>query len=167
MLDSVVTQKTFAELIGVSEAAVSQFIAEGILPRDATLREWCRTYCARLREQAAGRAATGDLDLATERARLAREQADRIAMQNAVTRRELAPVGLLEQILARTAARVVAILDGIAPAIKRRLPDLPSAEYQAIQLEVAKARNEAGIMTLADLDLDDPAPDEPLTEADA
>jgi phage terminase Nu1 subunit (DNA packaging protein) len=53
-------------------------------------------YIRRLREQAAGRAAVGDLDLAGERAALAKAQRERIEMQNAVTRGELAPVVLQE-----------------------------------------------------------------------
>lgn len=162
------TQQAIAEHLDLSQPEVSGWMEKlGIDWKTARLDDIRVAYIRRLRETAAGRATEGGMDLATERARLAREQADRIAMQNAVTRRELAPVSLLEQILARTGTRVASILDGIAPAIKRRLPDMPSAEYQAIQAEVAKARNTAAAMSLADLDDDGDAPDDAPTEVDA
>ena len=46
-------------------------------------------YLKHLKSAAAGRAASGDLDLGAERARLAKEQADAKEMENAVERGEL------------------------------------------------------------------------------
>lgn len=166
MFDSVVTQKAFSELIGVSESAVSQMLSEGLLPRDATLREWCQTYCGRLREQAAGRAAVGDIGLATERARLAREQADKIAMQNAVTRRELAPVHVIEQVFSRTGSRVAAILEALPGAIKRRVPALGADEIGLVQREIAQARNAIATMSIDDIIAPDPVDAEPPAGTD-
>lgn len=81
------TQRAFAGLIGVSEMAVSDMRRRGVILEGQALGEWLTRYCSHLREQAAGRAANGELDLATERTKLAKVQHERIDMQNAITRR--------------------------------------------------------------------------------
>lgn len=108
-------------------------------------------YIRELREQAAGRAAAGDLDLATERARLAKEQADKVAMQNAVTRGELAPVVLIEEVLTKAAAKVAGVFDAIPGVVRRRFPALPSDAIELMGGEIAKARNVVAAMSLADI----------------
>ncbi len=95
----------------------------------------------------------GDLNLAGERARLAKEQADRVAMQNAVTRGELAPVVLLEQVLAAAAGKVAGIFDAIPGLVRRRVPRLTREELDLIAAEIAKARNLVAAMSLADLNV--------------
>ena len=144
-------------MVGLSEAAVSGLVSDGVLTRGETMGEWLLAYIDRLREVAAGRMASGGLDLATERARLAAEQADRIAMQNAVTRKELAPVALIEQVLTGAAGRIVGILDAIPGAVRRRLPQLTSLDIDMVAAEVAKARNTVASMSLADLAAPDQA----------
>jgi len=151
VLDAQISQAEFAEIIGVSQARVSQMVADGLLIRGDTALEWISAYCDNLREIAAGRAAGGGLDLATERARLAAEQADRISMQNAQTRSELAPVSLIEQVLVNAASRIVGILDAIPGAVRRRLPQLSAADIEMVGAEVAKARNTVASMSLDDL----------------
>lgn len=88
-----------------------------------------------------------------ERARLAKEQADRVAMQNAVTRGELAPVVLLEQVLAAAAGKVAGIFDAIPGLVRRRVPRLTREELDPIAAEIAKARNLVAAMSLADLNV--------------
>ena len=85
------TQKDFADLVGISQPAVSGLIERGIL-KGSSMREWIKEYCTHLREIAACRTAgntAGELDLVRERARLAKEQADALAMKNKVERGEL------------------------------------------------------------------------------
>lgn len=105
-------------------------------------------------------AATSALDLAGERARLAKEQADRVAMQNAITRGELAPVALIEQVLAATAAKVAGIFDAIPGLVRRRVPRLSREELDLIAGEIAKVRNIVAGMSLSDLGDITPAPDD-------
>lgn len=112
-------------------------------------------YIRQLRATAAGRAAAGGVDLATERARLAREQADRVAMANAVTRGELTPTVVLEQVLAACASKAAGIFDAVPGIVKRRYPDLPSSAVDLIAAEIARARNLYAGMTLADLGLEE------------
>ena len=150
-LKEVHTQACIAEIIGISQQAVSEIERRGVCDRGMTLLQWWRTYTNHLREQAAGRLASGDLDLATERAALARAQRERIEMQNAVTRRELAPAFLLEEILSSAGAKMGAIFDAIPGAIRRRNQALTAADLETIATEIAKARNIAAAMTLDDL----------------
>lgn len=146
-----VTQTTFGELVGISQQAVSDLMARGVIVQGQAAGEWLKAYCAHLREVAAGRLAGDGFDLATERARLAREQADKIAMQNAQTRRELAPAYLLEEVLAKAGAKVAGILEAIPGQVRRRLPSLPASEIDAIESEIAKARNVVASISLDDL----------------
>jgi len=145
------TQRQFADMIGVSESAVSGMVREGVIASGQPVGSWLKDYCARLREQAAGRAATGDLDLAGERARLAKEQADKIAMQNAEKRAELGPVSSIEQVLTKAAGRISGVFDAIPGMVKRRVPNLRSEDIDLIAGEVAKARNIVSEMKLSDI----------------
>jgi phage terminase Nu1 subunit (DNA packaging protein) len=124
----------------------------GLTAGGYSLTEFRIAYIRHLREQAAGRATEGDLDLATERARLAKEQADKISYQNAITRRELAPSYLLEEVLAAAGAKVAAVLDAIPGSIRRRNQNLTAADIETIASEIAKARNIAAAITLEELE---------------
>lgn len=144
----------------MSQQAASQLLAEiGIDWKAATLTEIRVAYIRRLREIAAGRAAAGDLDLATERAALARAQREKIEMQNAVTRGELAPVTLIEEVLTKVASKVAGVLDAIPGMVRRRVPHLSADEIDLIAGEVAKARNTVAGMSLADLHEEEGAAD--------
>ena len=156
-LSSPVTQARFGELVGVSQQAVSELARRKIILDGASAGEWLLAYCGHLREMAAGRGGDGGADLVTERARLAREQADKIAMQNAVTRGELAPAYVLEEVLSRAGARAARLLETIPGTLRRRVPLLTSDDITVITSIVAKARNMAAAMKLADVDADDDA----------
>lgn len=164
------TQQGIAKHLDLSQAAVSTLMAElGIDWKAATLNEIRVAYIRRLREQAAGRAAVGDLDLAGERAALAKAQRERIEMQNAVTRGELAPVVLIEEVLTKAASKTAGILDAIPGMVRRRVPQLTADDIDLIAGEVAKARNTVAAMSLADLKEDagaDVSTDAPMEPAD-
>lgn len=156
------TQSDFADLIGVGPPAVTKMVRSGVLRADVTLAEWLLDYCSHVREQAAGRQAQTDGSLTAERARLAKEQADRIEMQNAVTRKVLAPVTLVEEVLAKAGSRVAGILDGIPGVIRRREPSTSDATLLIVEEEVARARNIAAAVRLEDILEDDEAEQELL-----
>lgn len=137
-----ITQAEFAQAVGVSEARISQLISEGVLPREASAGEWLSVYCERLREQAAGRASAGPLDLAQERAALAREQRMGQAIKNAVARREYAPVGVLSDILGMAASAVVDRFDQLEGLLSKAAPDLPDEAKTVVMKVIASARNE-------------------------
>ena len=151
-------QKDIAEHLDLSQPAVSGLMDRlGIDWKTSTIDEIRVAYIRHLREQAAGRAASGDLDLATERARLAKEQADKVAMQNAVTRGDLAPVVMIEEVLTKTAARLAGIFDAIPGLVRRRVPSLRAEEIDLIAAEIARVRNVVAGMSLADLNDDQAA----------
>ena len=156
--------------LDLSDRSVREWEAKLALPADYTMADIRVAYIRRLREEAAGRATDGDLDLATERARLAKEQADKVAMHNAITRGELAPVAAMEAVLATVGTRVGKILDTIPGLVRRRVPGIGSDVIEHITADIAKCRNMAAAMTLASLEQEDddaeadaieqPAPDE-------
>lgn len=152
-LDKPITQTSFGKLIGVSQQAVSDMVSRGVVERGESAHTWLLKVFANLREVSAGRQGDGELDLVAERARLASEQADKVAMQNAVTRRELAPVHLIEDVLVRAGAKVAGILDAIPGAVHRRVPKLKATDVDLIAREIAKARNVAASVTLGDLNV--------------
>ncbi|UKJ74494.1 hypothetical protein [Azospirillum brasilense] len=90
------TQTEVGKHLDLSDRSVRELLERGVLPnaaRGALDLDRCRiSYIRHLREMAAGRATgpAGD-DLTSERARLAREQADNIALKNAALRKELLP----------------------------------------------------------------------------
>lgn len=155
-----VKQSEFGEIIGISQQAVSDLQSRHVLSSGSCAGQWLLEYCGHIREIAAGRATIGDLDLASERARLAKEQADKIAMQNAERRGELAPVSAMEMVLAMVGAKVGKILDTIPGQVRRRVPGIGSEVIEAIATDIAKCRNMAASMTLASLTADDEADDE-------
>lgn len=149
------TQAAFGALVGVSQQAVGSLVSRGVLDGSMSGQQMLHAYCSHLRETAAGRSAGGDLDLVAERAMLAKVQRERIEMQNGVTRGELAPVVLIEEVLSKAGARIGGLFDAIPGAVKRRVPSLSSDEIGNIAKEIAKVRNIAASMSLADLREDD------------
>lgn len=137
-------QNEVAAHLDLSQQAVSQMLAAGILPAGGRGRldlVACRVaYIRHLRGVAAGRASASgddDLDLVAERARLAKEQADRLAMQNDMTRGAVVPVAEVAAVVgaeyARVRTRLLAIPAEQAPRIHRcKAP----AEVMAVLLEV-------------------------------
>jgi phage terminase Nu1 subunit (DNA packaging protein) len=81
-------------------------------------------------------------------------------MQNAVTRRELAPVSLLEMALATMGQKVAAILEAIPGDIKRRSDRLVAEDIDIISAEIVKARNVAAGAQL-DMEQTDESDDDP------
>ena len=143
VLQQPIAQAEFAELVGVSEARVSQLISEGVIARGDTAHGWLVGYCERLRDQAAGRMGeTMGLDLVQERAALAREQREGQAIKNAVARKEYAPVGLLADVLGMAASAVVDRFDQLEGALRKACPDLPDDAKTTVQSVIAAARNE-------------------------
>lgn len=144
LLERSISQAEFAQLIGVSEARVSQLVSEGVIARGETAQAWLLGYCERLRDQAAGRAGAeaGGLDLVQERAALAREQRIGQAIKNQVARKEYAEVGLLADVLARAASAVVDRFDQLEGTLRKAVPDLPDEAKVAVLQVIAQARNE-------------------------
>lgn len=141
-LDTKVSQAVFGAMVGISQQAVSDAIRVGVLSPNGNAATWLREYCSNLREVAAGRATGGDLDLAGERALLARAQREGQEIKNHAARGTYAPIELLSDVLANASQAVVDRLDQIPAGLRRVCPDLPQAVRDAVMAEIASARNE-------------------------
>lgn len=142
-LDQPCTQAEFGALVGIAQQTVSEMVGEGILQSGAPLGHWLLAYCARLREQAAGRLGSGPdgLDLAQERAALAREQRRGLEIKNGVLRAEYAPVSLLGEVLASASQAVAEGFDHLPGQIRKACPNLPPAATDQVMSVIAGARN--------------------------
>lgn len=144
VLDQPCRQADFGALVGVSQQAVSDMVSRGVLENGAPLRQWLLAYCGRLREQAAGRigSESGGLDLAQERAALAREQRRGIEVKNSVLRGEYAAVSLLGEVLATASQAVAERFDHLPGQLRKACPDLAPAAVDQVMTAIASARNE-------------------------
>lgn len=149
------TQEAIAKHLDLSDRSVREFLTVANMDHKvSTLAEIRIAYIRRLREMAAGRAGGGGgLDLVTERARLAKEQADKIAKQNKVTDRELAPVTLIEEVLAKVGRQIAGVLESIPVQLKRR-SSLSGDDLDYITAEIVKARNLAAAIKVEALEIE-------------
>lgn len=160
-LDKQGTQEQLAGLVGVSQQAIS---LHGIAP--STLGRMLLDYCHNLREVAAGRAASGGVDLAHERALLAREQRTGLELRNAIVRGEYAPISLLAEVLATASQAVAQRFDHLPGVLRKACPEMTEAQRNRVFEVVADARNEwvSGTAALVERSLaasDDEATTEP------
>jgi len=88
------------------------------------------------------------LDANAEKARLNKEQADAAAIKNAVTRKELAPVSILEKAAADAAAQIGSVLDSIPVKLKNRVPGMTATGMEMIKTEIARAKNAAASISV-------------------
>jgi len=139
-------QADIAEHLDLSDRSVREFLTgAGLDHKQCTLDEIRKSYIRQLREQAAGRAAAGDLDLATERALLAREQRMRIEMQNMTDRKQLIPADQLEP---KLKAAFVSARENLLDAVSRLAREL--TEDQREREAMLQAEFEAFLHRLAD-----------------
>jgi hypothetical protein len=148
--DKPISQTAFGLAVGISQPAVSAMLSDGILPDAGTAGDWLLAYCARLRDIASGRDMTGELTAA--RIRKTTEEADAVALSNAIKRGEYAPIAALEDVLSLASVAVVARFEQLDGLIAQAAPDLPDAARQAVLHTLNGARNEWVRMT-ASLDL--------------
>lgn len=141
-----------AKHIGVTPKYVQDLINEGVIDRKDRgtydINECRDVYIKKLREAAAGRANSGDLNLTDERARLAKEQADAKEMENAITRGELVYIEdvakRVEVALSKVKTKILAIPTKVAP--EAAAADDAKEVQALIERHIIEALNElAGI----------------------
>lgn len=154
---SSLTQSEFGELVGISQPAVVGLLQRGVLVDGCSGQDWLIAYCDHLREIAAGRGGEEGIRLNLENTRetIAGKRVDRARKELALAekRRELMPTYLLEEVLAKASSRAGRILDTIPGEVRRRVPQLTSADIAAVTATVARARNLAAQVSLADLEV--------------
>lgn len=104
-----------------------------------------------MREQAAGRAGS----LAEERTRLAKEQADKLALENMISRKEYAPISIIEETMASTGKQIAGILEALPVKLKREAK-LKTRQVKIVEREIAVARNVAADVKPCWDDIDQP-----------
>ena len=97
-----------SKLLDLTPRRVQHLANEGVIPRAEKGRyelvPAVRGYIRYLRDRSIGRDGEQSSDVASERARLTREQADRVAMENAKARGELIPAPLVQKSVERAFA---------------------------------------------------------------
>lgn len=136
------TQQELADLVGVTQSAISRYIGAGHVPRDGTALEQLRAYLAHLEAEAVRQMGDGVLSLPQERAALARAQREMIELKNAAALAEYAPTELLREVLAVTSAGMAGHIDSLPGQIERAVPDLLEAARAAVLAIIASARAE-------------------------
>ena len=136
------TQQQLADLVGVTQSAISRHIAAGNIPRDGTALEQLRAYLAHMEAEAEHQKGDGFLSLPAERAALARSQREMVELKNAAALAEYAPTALLREVLATVSAAMVLQIDQLAARIDLAAPDLPDAARSTVMTVIASARAE-------------------------
>jgi phage terminase Nu1 subunit (DNA packaging protein) len=149
MLSGYCTQQEFGNLVGISQPAVSDLITRSVLQPGHSTGQWLHWYCAHLREQAAGRG--GDGELAANRAEESRVRKELLEIKLAERRREVAPVEIIEQVLAHVGSQIRGTLEPLHVTLKMRCPQLAADDIKIIETEVATACNLASTMCMASL----------------
>ncbi|OQK18015.1 hypothetical protein AU255_09205 [Methyloprofundus sedimenti] len=137
-----VTRSELGRVISASRQTVDGLIKRGVVDSHAPLGEQLELYINHLREIAAGRATNCDLNLATERAGLAKEQRLRLEMQNAVARREYGPIIEMELGLADVLAMAGSKLDTIVGKLKKQSDILTADDLDIVGKIIADVRND-------------------------
>jgi len=131
-----------ADWLGVSERAVADYAHRGIITRSGRgvfpLKESIRAVCHHFREGASARGGATS-SLTAQRERIAREQADKLAMQNAAARRELVSAKAVadewSSILRLVRSRMLATLS----RIQQQLGHLSAHDLDIIDREIRDA----------------------------
>ncbi len=154
------------QLFGLQSRRVYQLIESGVIPRPKSqkrgkyrLTDAITGYIRFLQESTrSGKA--GDT-LNAERARLAKGQADRVELQNAVTRGELLPSRVIEEVVAKIAAEAALKLEALPVLVKRRLsgvdPKVVTLAARVVEDETVKVRARVAEMSISVLDETDEA----------
>lgn len=133
-----VSAEELGRWLGISGNRVHTLGRDGIIPRNAAkqypLRAAIRAYCDHARAGATGRRA--DTELAAEKLRLAKEQADKIAFANARARGELISAGEVERAWAGVLRDVRAAFLALPSRAASKLGHLTPHDLAALDEEV-------------------------------
>lgn len=159
-LDAPILQADFAQLVGISQPAVSDLLTRNILKAGDPARAWLLAYTKQLREQAAGRGADGEL--AANRAALTRTNNDMAQIKLKKMRGEFAPVLVIAQVLAHVGNQIASKLEPLPARIKMVCPQLTPEDLKAVENVITEARNlaaSASLETLEEANKDDDTED--------
>lgn len=135
--------KDLCDLLALSSGALTDLKKRGIavhLGHDAyDLAATVRAYVQHLRGVASARGGEDHvLALTTERARLAKEQADSVALKNAALRGDLVPAADVTREWAEVLRKVRAGVLAVPSRLRASLPHLGAADLLAVDAELRK-----------------------------
>ena len=146
-----ITLQTIATHLGCNVSTAHGLVKKLDIDRtNTTLDEIRFLYIQHLRKVVADRGGDSAFDLTVNRTRLAKEQADRLAIKNEITRGQLASVAYLELILANTSAKAAGLFDALPGMMKRHIPHLTEKNIDLVRAEIAKVVALFEAMTLRD-----------------
>lgn len=141
---STVTAGELGEWLGLTPNRVHALGRDGVLPRAEgkryPLRESVAAYCEHARSLAKGKAM--DKDLAAEKLRLAKANAEKVETANAKARAELIPAAEVEREWATVLRGVRAAVLALPSRVSQRLGHLSPHDISAIDREVRDALEE-------------------------
>jgi hypothetical protein len=149
------THEQYGAHIGVSRQAAREYFKKHGLKQSMTITAFRQHYCATLRERAAGRIVSSEaLDLTVERARREKEAADKLEMENAVTRGELVSAEEVEEMWGGEFSRVKNKLLAVPPKIAPLMIGVktPEEAQETIKAVIYEALNELSQPTYRDDD---------------
>lgn len=157
------TQAEFGRHVGITQQAVADLVGRGVIQGRGRgkldLDEARLAYCAHLRSLAGNRSGDpeADLDLTAERARKAKEEADKLEMQNAQLRGELLARSDVDAAVVGAFARVRARLIGVPTKVAPLVVSLenPAEAEGVIRKAVYEALKELADTSVGDLCGDD------------
>lgn len=132
-----------ARLLNLTPRRIQQLAVEGVIPKDERgkylLIPAVQQYVKYLQEKVGG--GSGVADLSTQRARLAKEQADKVARENAVRTGQLIPADELTRALSAVAGQAIPILEALPGQIRLQNPTVTTSVLKTVEMEVVKLRN--------------------------
>ena len=145
-----VSEAELAAWLGVESRTVRNQVSSGVIeqlpgkPVRYDLRASLQRYCRFLSDRAASRGSLGKdgADLTAQRARGAREQADKLAMQNAKLRGELVSLTACESAWTGTVVQLRQAMLAVPARVQQRLPHLTADDVRALEIEVRSAMRE-------------------------
>lgn len=155
-LNARATQVRFAQLVGVSQQAISERVAAGVLPAGGTLGDWLLAYCERLRTEAAGRGGDDQAALTRARTREAEASAQLKELQIMERAGQLVPGDEIEPQLQAMVTAARTELLALPDALAQELRALYGVEIDASLIE---ERIHVALAHLADRLQDDLAGD--------
>jgi phage terminase Nu1 subunit (DNA packaging protein) len=142
-----------AKLLDLTPRRVQHLANEGVIPRAEKGRyelvPAVQGYIRYLRERTIGKDGVVIPDIASERARLTREQADKMAMENATSRGELISVHLVRKSLERTFSAFGSRVDAIP---RKAVPRLKGCTGDAAREKVLREMVREALNELSDFD---------------
>lgn len=157
------TQRDVAEHLDLTDRQVRALVKKGVLPGshgtgglnvDACRAAYINYLRGLARNQIADTGASdsaAEYDLDLERVRNLRADTEIKELKAAQMRAELAPISVIESVLASMAAQVSAVLESIPQIVKSRAPQMSPSDIELIAHEIIRCQNVAAEM-MANLD---------------